>query len=271
MKQERDEGKSPDHCATGKVRLFVEADLGAGLGVVPTRDQTHYLLNVMRMRDGDAVRLFNGRDGEWLGHLDQVKKRSCLIALDRQTRPQEGLPDLWLLFAPVKRARLDFMVQKAVEMGASRIQPVLTERTNVARVKEDRLVANAIEAAEQCGLLAVPEIADPEPLSRLLDRWTEIAPGRRILFCDEAAEQGGALESLQGLAGAGGPGPLAVLIGPEGGFSPAERDSLRARDDTLALSLGPRIMRADTAAVAALAAVQLVVGDWRNKETSSRK
>ncbi len=259
-----DHDDSPDHCATGKVRLYVAADLGQGLGIVPTREQTHYLLNVLRLGNGERLRLFNGRDGEWLGRLDEVTKRSCLIALERQTRPQDSLPDLWLLFAPVKRTRPDFIVQKAVEMGAGRILPVLTDRTNVARVKEDRLIASAIEAAEQCGLLAVPEVLPPGPLSHLLDTWDEVAPGRRIIFCDEVAASGGTFSTLEALATSQdkGPGPLAVLIGPEGGFSPAERTRLLERGDTVPLSLGPRIMRADTAAIAALAAVQLVIGDW---------
>ncbi len=260
MSSEPDHQESPDHCATGKVRLYVEADLGEGLGVVPNRDQMHYLLNVMRMGDGDHVRLFNGRDGEWLGRLDEVKKRSCLIALEHKTRDQDALTGLWLLFAPVKRARLDFMVQKAVEMGAGRLLPVTTERTNVARIKLDRLRANAVEAAEQCGLLSVPEIAEPQSLERLLNGWSDEEDGRRIIFCDEVAAKASTLEQLQELGSAG---PLAILIGPEGGFSPTERDQLLAREDTHAISLGPRIMRADTAAVAALAAVQLVLGDWR--------
>ncbi|MEQ9246261.1 MAG: 16S rRNA (uracil(1498)-N(3))-methyltransferase, partial [Nitratireductor sp.] len=216
-------GTGLDHCGTGKVRLFVEAGLGDGLGVVPNRDQIHYLLNVMRMSDGDHVRLFNGRDGEWLGRLDEVKKRSCLIALEKKTREQDVLPDIWLLFAPVKRARLDFMVQKAVEMGAGRLLPVNTARTNVARIKQDRLRANAVEAAEQCGLMSVPEVAEPQSLSALLSTWSANMGGRRIIFCDEAAPKASTLEQLQALGTAG---PLAVLIGPEGGFSPSEREQL---------------------------------------------
>eukprot|EP00439_Symbiodinium_sp_Y106_P088783 s1_g1319.t1 len=260
MSNEPDHQESPDHCATGKVRLYVEADLGEGLGVVPTRDQTHYLLNVMRMENGNHVRLFNGRHGEWLGRLDEVKKRSCLIALEQKTREQDALPDIWLLFAPVKRARLDFMVQKAVEMGAGRLLPVTTERTNVARIKLDRLRANAVEAAEQCGLLSVPEISEPLSFERLLNDWSDGEEGRRIIFCDEAAPGATTLDQLKEVESTR---PLAVLIGPEGGFSPAERERLLRRTDTHAISLGPRIMRADTAAVAALAAVQLVLGDWR--------
>ncbi|MEQ9519875.1 MAG: 16S rRNA (uracil(1498)-N(3))-methyltransferase [Parvibaculum sp.] len=257
---------TPDNCGTGKVRLYVEADLGTGLGIVPSPEQCHYLLNVMRLKAGDSIRLFNGRDGEWQGELADVKKKTCLVALQTQTREQDSLPDIWLLFAPVKRARLDFMVQKAVEMGAARIMPVMTHRTNVGRVKEERLRANAIEAAEQCGLLSVPEISEPLHLSKLLDQWADIAPDRRIVFCDEAAPQGGVLDTLNTLRAEGraeGKGePFAILIGPEGGFSPHEREQLLARADTVPLSLGPRIMRADTAAVAALAIIQLLLGDW---------
>jgi len=254
--------QAPDHCGTGKVRLFVEADLGVGLGVIPSPDQCHYLLNVMRLKEGDGIRLFNGRDGEWVGQLAEVRKKTCLVALQDQSRAQGSLPDIWLLFAPVKRARLDFMVQKAVEMGASRIMPVMTQRTNVGRLKEERLRANAIEAAEQCGLLSVPDITPPTHLSRVLDQWGEIAPGRHILFCDEAAPEGELLETLSRLRERGKQQPFAVLIGPEGGFSPHERTQLLSREDTVALSLGSRIMRADTAAVAALAIVQLHLGDW---------
>ena len=259
--EDSEAGTRTEQCGTGKVRLFVEPDLKAGLGVVPTRDQIHYLLNVMRLKEGDKVRVFNGRHGEWSAHLDAVTKRSCLIALDQQTREQDALPDIWLLFAPVKRARIDFIVQKAVEMGAGRIMPVMTERTNVSRVKGDRLAANAMEAAEQCGLLAVPEVTEPLALSRILDTWNDETPGRKIIFCDEAAQPGGAMAALMNIKD--NHGPLAVLIGPEGGFAPAERERLLARPDTLPISLGPRIMRADTAAIAALAAVQMVLGDWQ--------
>lgn len=247
-------------CATGKVRLYVEADLREGARVEPSRDQAHYLLNVMRMKEGSALRLFNGRDGEWLALIEETGKKACVLRVEEQTRGQEPLPDIWLLFAPVKKARLDYMVQKAAEMGAGIIQPVLTRFTNVARVKEERLEANLIEAAEQCGLLAVPELREPQALEKLLDEWDGLSPKRRILFCDEAAEPGAALETLEAERAKG---PWAVLIGPEGGFAPEERERLLAREDTCPLSLGPRIMRADTAAVAALAAVQLVLGDWR--------
>jgi 16S rRNA (uracil1498-N3)-methyltransferase len=250
-------------CATGKTRLYVEVDLGDGAEIGLDKDQSHYLLNVLRMGVGDPVLLFNGRDGEWACEIAEATKKSCGLVVVRQTRAHQPLPDIWLLFAPVKKARLDFIAQKATEMGAGVIQPVITRRTIVSRVKDARLHANVIEAAEQCGLVAVPEVREAEKLDAILDRWTEQAPGRRILFCDEAAAPGRALADLEALAQGSGRGrPYALLIGPEGGFDDAERARLHAREDTVALSLGPRIMRADTAAIAALAAVQLVLGDW---------
>jgi 16S rRNA (uracil1498-N3)-methyltransferase len=250
-------------CATGKVRLHVEVDLGADAEIGLDKDQSHYLLNVLRMGVGGRVLLFNGRDGEWAAEIAEATKKSCGLVVTGRTRAHEPLPDIWLLFAPVKKARLDFIAQKATEMGAGVIQPVITRRTIVARVKDARLQANVIEAAEQCGLVAVPEVREAERLDAILDRWTEQAPGRRILFCDEAAAPGGALAILEALAKQDGRGkPYALLVGPEGGFDEAERARLNARNDTVALSLGPRIMRADTAAIAALAAVQLILGDW---------
>lgn len=250
-------------CASGKARLFVEADLRAGADIALDRDQSHYLLNVLRMGAGGQVLLFNGRDGEWAAGIADASRKSCRLIVRERTRPHEPLPDVWLLFAPVKRARLDFIAQKATEMGASVIQPVLTRRTIVSRVKDARLQANVIEAAEQCGLVAVPQVREAERLEEILDRWSVLAPGRRILFCDEAAAPGAARAALERLAAGGGRGaPWAVLIGPEGGFDPAERARLVARADTAPLSLGPRIMRADTAAIAALAVFQLVLGDW---------
>lgn len=258
-----DDDDTPLHCATGKTRLHVEADLAANADVVLEKDQTHYLLNVLRMGTGDRVLLFNGRDGEWVAEIVEAAKKSCRLHVGERTRPHMELPDIWLLFAPVKKARLDFIAQKATEMGAGLIQPVITRRTIVSRVKDARLQANVIEAAEQCGLVAVPQVREAEKLDAILDRWTEQAPGRRILFCDEGAAPGGALAILEGLAKEGGRGQaFALLVGPEGGFDEGERARLHARKDTVALSLGPRIMRADTAAIAALAAVQLVLGDW---------
>lgn len=263
MEHDAEDEGGPAHCATGKTRLYVDAPLAEGGEVALGKDQSHYLLHVLRMGEGEHVLLFNGRDGEWAAEIAEAAKKSCLLRVTGRTRPHIALPDIWLLFAPVKRARLDFIAQKATEMGAGLIQPVITRRTIVSRVKDARLHANVIEAAEQCGLVALPEVREAESLDRLLDRWSEEAGGRRILFCDEAAEPGGAKAALERLAGEMGRGaPLALLIGPEGGFDAGERARLHARADTVALSLGPRIMRADTAAIAALAAVQLFLGDW---------
>lgn len=250
-------------CASGKARLFVEGDLRGGASLTLDADQSHYLVNVLRMGAGDGVLLFNGRDGEWAARIAEPHKKHCTLDLVERTRAQEKLPDIWLLFAPVKKARLDFIAQKATEMGAAVIQPVVTARTVVTRLKDERLQANAVEAAEQCGLVAVPEVRGAAKLGSVLERWDAIAPGRRILFCDEGERPGEARATLERLAGEGWRGtPLAVLVGPEGGFSPEEREMLRARSDTVALSLGPRIMRADTAAIAALAVVGLMLGDW---------
>ncbi|PKQ07401.1 MAG: 16S rRNA (uracil(1498)-N(3))-methyltransferase, partial [Alphaproteobacteria bacterium HGW-Alphaproteobacteria-11] len=241
-------------CASGKARLFVEGDLRGGAALTLDADQSHYLVNVLRMGAGDGVLLFNGRDGEWAARIAEAHKKHCTLELVARTRAQEPLPDIWLLFAPVKKARLDFIAQKATEMGAAVIQPVITARTVVTRLKDERLQANAVEAAEQCGLVAVPEVREAEKLAALLERWGAAAPGRRILFCDEGETPGAARAALERLAGEGWRGaPLAVLVGPEGGFSPEEREMLRSRSDTATLSLGPRIMRADTAAIAALA------------------
>lgn len=250
-------------CAAGKTRLYVDALLAAGADVALGHDQSHYLLNVLRMGAGGRVLVFNGHNGEWAAEIAEATRKSCRLHVVARTRGHEPLPDIWLLFAPVKRARLDFIAQKATEMGAGLIQPVITHRTVVARVKDARLQANVVEAAEQCGLVALPEVREAEKLDAVLDRWTERSAGRRILFCDEGAEAGGALAIFQALAKEGGRGrPYALLVGPEGGFDEAERARLRARPDTVALSLGPRIMRADTAAIAALAVVQLMLGDW---------
>ena len=255
------EDEAPDHCGTGKCRLFVDTPLTLDVIYEPDKSQSHYLIHVMRLKVGESVLLFNGMNGEWRAEVSQLGKKSLALSVVEHTRPHQPLPDIWLLFAPIKRSRLDYMVQKAAEMGAGKVMPVITRRTMVSRVNEDRLSANLVEAAEQCGLVSVPTLEPTLKLDVVLDRWAEMAPGRRIIFCDESAEPGSALESLQGLKDANE--PLAVLIGPEGGFDPAERERLLRRDDTIALSLGPRIMRADTAAVAALSVVQLVLGDWQ--------
>ena len=236
-----------------KVRLFVEQPLGEGQSVALTREQAHYLFSVMRLNEGDAVALFNGEDGEWRAEVADAGKRGGTLVCSGQTAPQGAPPDLWLLFAPIKKARTDFIVEKAVEMGAARICPVQTEFTNSERIRRDRLQAHAVEAAEQCGITYVPEVAELERLDRVFSGWPA---GRRLMFCDEAlAGQGGGLPDT--------PGPWAILIGPEGGFSEAERARLASRDFAHAVALGPRILRADTAAVAALTLWQARLGDWR--------
>lgn len=237
-------------------RLFVEQrlDTGAVLEVNPAH--ANYLLNVLRKGEGDDVLLFDGLTGEWRAVIREAGKRSCQLEVLDRTRGQEAGPDLHYLFAPVKRARLDFMVEKATELGVAAIRPVMTRRTNAARVKLERMRANAIEAAEQCGVLRVPEICEPEKLEKLMQAWP---PERRIIYCDEEAGVSSPVEALAACS----PGPLAVLIGPEGGFEPQEREMLRASPFVTSISLGPRIMRADTAAIAALALVNAILGDWR--------
>ena len=237
-------------------RLFVEADLAAGAEVAADKAQAHYLLNVLRLKAGGAILLFNGRDGEWRAQIAEAGKKSCTLVTEEQTRAQTSAPDLHYLFAPLKQARLDYMVQKAVEMGAGRLSPVITEFTQVRRVNLQRMQANAIEAAEQCGILAIPEVDEPKPLARLLSEWPA---ERRLIFCDEGAPFASPADTLKDF----GRGPAALLIGPEAGFSEAERQKLLARPGVAVLSLGPRILRADTAAVAALALVQSFIGDWR--------
>lgn len=237
-------------------RLFADAPLSAGARVVLEQEQAHYLVNVLRLAAGARILVFNGREGEWQAELADVKKRSAVLVLGQQTRPQTEGPDIDYLFAPLKRSRLDYMVQKAVELGVARLRPVLTHRTIAERVNLQRMRANAIEAAEQCGVLRVPEIIEPLPLDKVLAAWPHT---RVLIFCDEAAAGKSPLDALAGVA----PGPLAVLIGPEGGFDASERDALLAKPFVKAISLGPRIMRADTAAVAALALVNARLGDWR--------
>ncbi len=237
-------------------RLYVPGGLGAGMDVTLSPEQAHYLRNVMRLKPGAALRLFNGRDGEWRGEVSELGKKSATVACRACTREQTGGTDLHLLFAPLKHARLDYMVQKATEMGASVLQPALTAFTVPQRVNLERMRANAAEAAEQCNMLSVPDVREPAKLSDLLERWPD---ERALIFCDEAAEQTSPLDALWLLAGR----PLGLFIGPEGGFSEDECGLLRAAPFVTAISLGPRIMRADTAAVAALAVVQAAIGDWR--------
>lgn len=237
-----------------KIRLFIDHPLVAGQPVPVDGPQAHYLSGVMRLRPGDAVSVFNGRDGEWQATLLDAGKRGGSLSVVAQTAVQQDPPDLWLMFAPIKKARTDFIVEKAAEMGAARILPVQTDHTNSDRIRQDRLQAHAIEAAEQCGGTFVPPVADLAPLSRVLDGWD---PTRRILWADES--RAGPAETLAALP----QGPWAILIGPEGGFSATERTHLARLPFVTPVSLGPRILRADTAAVAALALWQAALGDWR--------
>lgn len=236
-------------------RLFVEAPLAAGAAVPLDPAQGHYLTTVLRRKTGAGVLLFNGRDGEWSAALEG-RKRAAALVVGARVRDQTQATDLHYLFAPLKSARLDYMVQKAVEMGASRLQPVLTRHGQVARVNLERMRANAIEAAEQCGILSIPEIAAPAELARLLAARDA---ARTIVFCDEDAEIADPLAALSRVPPRS---PLAVLVGPEGGFAGDERAMLLKLPNVVRIGLGPRILRADTAAVAALAIVQAVVGDW---------
>ena len=238
-----------------KPRLFVDALLESGAAVALTRDQSNYLGNVLRLKAGDSILVFNGRDGEWQAAITG-RKRPDGLEIMAQTRPQDRLGELAYVFAPLKHARLDYMVQKAVEMGVSSLQPVLTRFTQVSRVNVERMRANVIEAAEQCGILAIAEVAEPVALDRFLDRRKA---GRLLIFCDEAADVTNPLRALGDEDAAAG---IDILIGPEGGLAEEERALLLRQPKTLRLSLGPRILRADTAGVAALALVQAALGDW---------
>jgi 16S rRNA (uracil1498-N3)-methyltransferase len=238
-------------------RLYVEAPLAGAQEIALTRDQAHYLLDVLRCKRGDDILLFNGRDGEWQARLAGAGKRALAAEVGERRRGQPPANDLHLLFAPLKHARLDYLVQKAVEMGASRLQPLLTRHTQVSRVNVERMRANVIEAAQQCGVLALPEVAEPLTFAQMLSAAT---PERLHVFCDEAAD---VHDPLAALRAAGHGVPLAVLIGPEGGFAEEERAALLELPRVVRIALGPRILRADTAAVAALALVQASLGDWR--------
>ncbi|TMV10293.1 16S rRNA (uracil(1498)-N(3))-methyltransferase [Ruegeria sediminis] len=239
---------------SAKIRLYVEHPLGEEQSVPLTREQAHYLFGVMRLGPGAPVALFNGRDGEWLAEVSEAGKKGGVLTCSSQTRPLRMPPDLWLLFAPIKKSRTDFIVEKAAEMGAARIIPVQTEFTNSERIRQDRLQAHAIEAAEQCGGTFVPEVGDLHKLDRMLADWPQ---DRQLMFCDEA-EAGSALRLADGGRGL----PWAILIGPEGGFSDRERARLSALPFAHVVSLGPRILRADTAAVAAMTLWQQALGDW---------
>lgn len=237
-------------------RLFIEPDLAPGLQLTLGKEQSLYLAAVLRKQVGDAVVVFNGRHGAWLARLASDSKKSVALDLVEQIAPQTPVSDLWYGFAPLKTERLDYVIQKAVEMGAGTIQPVLTRFTQVNRLKHERLVANAIEAAEQCEVLSVPTVEPEVTLERLLDGWPH---DRALIFADEGVASSSPVAALKGLAGR----KVGVLIGPEGGFSDEERAKLHALPYVVPISLGPRILRADTAAVAALAVIQAIIGDWR--------
>lgn len=233
-------------------RLFVRAELSRGARVELDAGQANYLGNVMRLGEGAELLVFDGSSGEWLARIVEAGKKRMTLSVERQTREPEVIPDVWLAFAPVKRSQTDWLVEKATELGVAKLLPVMTRRTIAERVKRERLEAIAIEAAEQCGRTRLPDIDEPLPLVRLLEHR---APGRTLYFADEA---GG-----EPAASAFKPGPAIILTGPEGGFSDEERAAIRATPNTVPVSLGPRILRAETAALAGLAAYMTVAGDWR--------
>jgi len=238
-------------------RLFVSDDLGPGAELALDPGQARYLTTVLRRRLGEPVTLFNGRDGEWRAVISGQDRKRLRLTVADLLRRQTAVPDLWLVFAVLKRGPTDLLVEKATELGAAELRPVFTARSNALRVGLDRVRTRAVEAAEQCGRLDVPAIREPEPLDRLLAAWPA---GRALLFCDES----GRAPPVGQVLAAARPGPWAILIGPEGGFSPAEREDLAARADVHAAALGVRTLRAETAAIAALALWQAVIGDWRS-------
>ncbi|MGC8534295.1 MAG: 16S rRNA (uracil(1498)-N(3))-methyltransferase [Rhizomicrobium sp.] len=240
----------------GKLRLFVDAALAEGARVETSSSQAHYLIHVMRARLGDQVALFNGRDGEWLAHLAEFSRRQTVLLCTERIAPQTVVPDLWFAFAPVKKTAAEYVVQKATELGVRRLIPVITRRTIVRKVNPERLAANAIEAAEQSGRREVPMIAEVLTLEAMLARWPQ---ERALVFCDEAGDAPPIADAVMALRGR----PSGVLIGPEGGFEPMERAAIRAKGFACPVSLGTRILRADTAGLAALAVWQAVAGDWR--------
>ncbi len=240
-------------------RLYVEHDLMAGGTVTLGKEQTNYVATVLRMKPSDSLVLFNGRDGAWLGKIVNADRKAVILELEVQTAHQTPPADLWYGFAPLKTGRLDYVVQKATEMGAGVIQPVITRFTQVHKLKPEKLSANVIEAAEQCEVLTVPTLAPEIPLSELLRTWRDVHGLRRLIVADEEEPSASPVSRLRQIDGL----PIGLLIGPEGGFAEEERAALRAQDFVVPISLGPRILRADTAAVAALALVQAIIGDWR--------
>ena len=245
-----------------ETRLYVQAPLAEGVAIELDGGQAHYLRSVLRLGPGEAVALFNGRDGEWLARIESIAKSRATLSAESRTREQRPEPDLWLAFAPIKRARIDFTAQKAAELGVSVLWPIMTRRTMVERVNTDRLTANAIEAAEQSERLTVPEVREPTSLDRMIDQWPSDRP---MILCDETGAAGGVPGIAEALAAAG---PemrqrAGFVIGPEGGFAQEELDRLRSLPFVTAVGLGPRLLRADTAALAALAVWQAVAGDWR--------
>ena len=244
------------------VRLYVEDDLAAGATVGLAAAQAHYLHNVMRLGRDDEVAVFNGRDGEWRATIDGVGRGWCSLAVVEETAPQSAAPDLWLVFAPVKRARLDYVAAKATELGVAALWPVFTRHTSVTRVNTDRLRANAVEAAEQCGRMDVPEVLAPAPLADALADWPT---DRKVLLCDETGGDAPIAERLATVSG----GPWAVVVGPEGGFARDELDALAKLPFVSAVGLGPRTLRSETAALAALACWQAWIGDWGASESGA--
>jgi 16S rRNA (uracil1498-N3)-methyltransferase len=240
-------------------RLFVEFDLAPGQSVKLDKPQTNYLLNVMRKKEGDALILFNGRDGAFYCEISDAHRKGASIEIVELAAEQTPKSDLWYFFAPLKSARLDYMVQKATEMGAGHLQPVITQHTQVNRIKLDKMQANAIEASEQCEILNVPQVHEEISLQKLLDEWDEMHGDRRLVFADEEAPSGSARDDLMNIKDF----PVGLIIGPEGGFSTDEREMLRSKPYCVPISLGPRILRADTAAVAGLTIIQSIIGDLR--------
>jgi len=241
-----------------KARLFTSSSLGPDTNIAATREQAHYLLNVMRLGADDGVVLFNGRDGDWLAVIEDMGKKSCGLSARRQLREQADEPDLWLAFAPLKKSRTDFIVEKATEMGVSRLLPVFTEHTNSARVNAERLAAITVEASEQCDRMSIPDISNPVSFRDLLDVWPE---DRLLLVPDET----GGGEPLKEVLAETGDGAAGFLIGPEGGFTVSELDALDKLPFASRIGLGPRILRAETAALAALSCYQALAGDWDNQ------